>query len=75
MRAVRSDNPTNHRPCAASLIAGLVAIVTCLSLGGTAAAQPGTASISAGGPYSGQVGSPVVFMSRFDLGGRPPDTG
>src|SRR5262249_6761210 len=41
---------------------------------GTAAAQPGTLGVSAGGPYSGTVGSPVVFTARVDLGGRPPTT-
>ncbi len=60
---------SGHR---AALVAAFLVIAGCLALSdGSAAAQPGALSITAGGPYSGQVGSPVFFMSRFDLGGRP----
>ncbi|MGH2583396.1 MAG: PKD domain-containing protein, partial [Dehalococcoidia bacterium] len=55
--------------------AALLASVCGLLLGvDRAAAQPGALSISAGGPYAGQVGDTIIFMPRFDLGGRPPDT-
>jgi PKD repeat protein len=46
-----------------------------LMLGGNeAVAQPGVLRVSAGGPYSGQVGEPVFFMASVDFGGRPPTT-
>jgi PKD repeat protein len=53
----------------------LLIVAGVLLFGGDgASAQPGALRISAGGPYSGQVGDNIVFMSQFDLGGRPPDT-
>jgi PKD repeat protein len=39
-----------------------------------ARAQPGRLGVRANGPYTGQVGTPVVFTATVQLGGRPPDT-
>lgn len=36
--------------------------------------QPGTLSVSAGGPYRGQAGTPIFFTATIGLGGRPPGT-
>ena len=36
--------------------------------------MPGQLTVSAGGPYTGQVGIPVTFTATVGLGGRPPGT-
>ncbi len=36
-----------------------------------ASAQPGALTVSAGGPYSGQVGSPISFAAQAYVGGAP----
>jgi PKD repeat protein len=75
MHIAGSDRPGQRRRHRWALIAGMVVIACWLTLcPRQAAAQPGALSVSAGGPYSGQVGKTVIFMARFDLGGRPPDT-
>lgn len=35
---------------------------------------PGQLTVSAGGPYSGQVGQAIFFSAQVGLGGRPPGT-
>jgi PKD repeat protein len=49
-------------------------VVGFLWAAGPAAAQIGALQVSAGGPYSGTVGQPVIFTAQVDLGGRPPGT-
>jgi PKD repeat protein len=72
---VKSDRPTHRAIRPGALVVALLVVAGSLMLGGDrASAQPGALSISAGGPYSAQVGELVIFTATIDLGGRPPDT-
>jgi PKD repeat protein len=66
-----------HRLMIGIAIAGVLALATgtgWMSVATVRAQLPGQLRVSAGGPYTGVVGQPVLFSAQIDLGGRPPGT-
>ncbi|MGD9893619.1 MAG: PKD domain-containing protein, partial [Dehalococcoidia bacterium] len=75
MRTADSGQRLLHPIRPVALAVALIIVAGVLLVGGDrAAAQPGQLRVSAGGPYTGQVGSPVVVMAAVDFGGREPTT-